>query len=70
MSTCDGSFFTDLICRIGYLDIFKVVEKTCDKHRSEMVVSPTLEEIVHYDSWARDYAATLQSSSSYIPVPA
>ncbi|PON42523.1 1-deoxy-D-xylulose 5-phosphate reductoisomerase [Trema orientale] len=56
--------------KIGYLDIFKVVELTCDKHQSEMVASPSLEEIIHYDLWARDYAATLQSSSSPSPVPA
>ncbi|KAL6497469.1 hypothetical protein OROGR_029398 [Orobanche gracilis] len=49
--------------QIGYLDIFKVVELTCDKHRSELVSSPSLEEIVHYDLWARDYAANLQLSA-------
>lgn len=43
--------------KIGYLDIFKVVEATCSKHRSDLVFSPNLEEIVHYDQWARHYAA-------------
>ena len=57
--------------RIDYLDIFKVVELTCDKHREELVTSPSLEEIVHYDLWARDYAAaSLQLSSGLTPVPA
>uniref|UniRef100_A0A0D6R021 1-deoxy-D-xylulose-5-phosphate reductoisomerase n=1 Tax=Araucaria cunninghamii TaxID=56994 RepID=A0A0D6R021_ARACU len=45
--------------RISYLDIFKVVEKTCDKHRNELVLQPSLEEIIHYDLWARKYAASL-----------
>ncbi|KZV52129.1 1-deoxy-D-xylulose-5-phosphate reductoisomerase [Dorcoceras hygrometricum] len=49
--------------KIGYLDIFKVVELTCDKHRQELVSSPSLEEIIHYDLWARDYAASLQPSA-------
>ncbi|XP_062116274.1 1-deoxy-D-xylulose 5-phosphate reductoisomerase, chloroplastic isoform X2 [Humulus lupulus] len=57
--------------KISYLEIFKVVELTCDKHQSEMVASPSLDEIIHYDSWAREYAATsLQNSSNPRPVPA
>lgn len=53
--------------QISYLDIFKVVELTCDKHREELVTSPSLEEIVHYDLWARDYAAGLQRSAGLSP---
>uniref|UniRef100_A0A1J3HJ23 1-deoxy-D-xylulose-5-phosphate reductoisomerase n=1 Tax=Noccaea caerulescens TaxID=107243 RepID=A0A1J3HJ23_NOCCA len=56
--------------KISYLDIFKVVELTCDKHRNELVTSPSLEEIVHYDLWAREYAANLQLSSGASPVQA
>lgn len=54
--------------RIDYLDIFKVVELTCNKHRAELVASPSLEEIVHYDLWARKYAASVGESSSLSPV--
>ncbi|XP_019154401.1 PREDICTED: 1-deoxy-D-xylulose 5-phosphate reductoisomerase, chloroplastic [Ipomoea nil] len=53
--------------KISYLDIFKVVELTCDKHQEELVASPSLEEIVHYDLWARDYAASLKTSSGLSP---
>ncbi|PWZ32257.1 1-deoxy-D-xylulose 5-phosphate reductoisomerase, chloroplastic [Zea mays] len=56
--------------KISYLDIFKVVELTCNAHRNELVTSPSLEEIVHYDLWARRYAASLQPSSGLSPVPA
>ncbi|KAJ0048358.1 hypothetical protein Pint_15439 [Pistacia integerrima] len=56
--------------RIGYLDIFKIVELTCEKHWEEMVASPSLEEIIHYDLWARDYAANLQLTSDRSPVRA
>ncbi|KAF7825848.1 1-deoxy-D-xylulose 5-phosphate reductoisomerase, chloroplastic-like [Senna tora] len=48
--------------KISYVDIFKIVELTCDAHKQEMVASPSLEEILHYDEWARNYAAGLQSS--------
>ncbi|GMH21480.1 hypothetical protein Nepgr_023322 [Nepenthes gracilis] len=56
--------------QIGYLDIFKVVELTCEEHRNELVGSPSLEEIVHFDLWARDYAASLLPSATRSPIPA
>ena len=56
------------VFRIKYLDIFKVVELTCDQHQKELVTSPSLEEIIHYDLWARKYAASLQESSRASPV--
>ena len=44
--------------RIGYLDIVRVVEACCDAHRGAgFVETPSLEEIVHYDQWARRYVA-------------
>ena len=48
--------------KISYLDIFKVVELTCEKHQSELVAVPSLEEILHYDAWAREYTASLTPS--------
>ncbi|KAF7802198.1 1-deoxy-D-xylulose 5-phosphate reductoisomerase, chloroplastic [Senna tora] len=54
----------------NYLDIFKVVELTCEQHQNELVTSPSLEEIIHYDLWARKYAASLQISSKKAPIPA
>lgn len=53
--------FNSYFIRISYLDIFKIVELTCEKHQAELVTSPSLDEIIHYDLWARDYAANLQS---------
>nr|QBZ39495.1 1-deoxy-D-xylulose 5-phosphate reductoisomerase [Santalum album]QBZ39497.1 1-deoxy-D-xylulose 5-phosphate reductoisomerase precursor [Santalum album] len=56
--------------KIGYLDIFKIVELTCEKHRAELVTTPSLEEIVHYDLWARKYASSLQEHPAGLsPVP-
>ncbi|KAG4932681.1 1-deoxy-D-xylulose 5-phosphate reductoisomerase, chloroplastic [Glycine soja] len=54
--------------KISYLDIFKVVELTCEKHQNELLSSPSLEEIIHYDLWAREFAASLQDSSSFTPI--
>ena len=48
--------------KIGYMDIMKYVEACCEAHKSEHVVEPSLDEIVHFDSWARDW--TLQSIES------
>lgn len=41
--------------KVGYLDIMRLVERCCDEHRKELVVAPNLDEIVHYDNWAREY---------------
>lgn len=41
--------------KVGYLDIMKHVEAACEAHRAELVEAPSLEEIVHYDQWARDF---------------
>jgi 1-deoxy-D-xylulose-5-phosphate reductoisomerase len=38
---------------------------TCAKHREELVVKPSLEEILHYDGWAREYALQLVESGSF-----
>ncbi|KAL5723702.1 1-deoxy-D-xylulose-5-phosphate reductoisomerase [Ranunculus cassubicifolius] len=56
--------------KISYLDIFKVVELTCEKHQAELVTKPSLEEIIHYDLWARNYAANIKLTSGKSPVPA
>ncbi|KAI9070836.1 hypothetical protein K1719_047202 [Acacia pycnantha] len=48
--------------QIRYVDIFKIVELTCEEHQQEVVASPSLEEILHYDEWARNYAAGLTKS--------
>jgi hypothetical protein len=43
--------------KLGYLDIMRVVEECCEAHRAEFVQAPSLEEIVHYDQWARRHVA-------------
>ena len=41
--------------KIGYMDIVKTVEKCCETHQQELLQKPSLEEIVHYDQWAREW---------------
>mmetsp|Transcript_12160 Transcript_12160/g.44385 ORF Transcript_12160/g.44385 Transcript_12160/m.44385 type:complete len:479 (-) Transcript_12160:651-2087(-) len=43
--------------KMGYHDIFKVIEKTCDKHMGELVLDPTLDDIIATDAWAREYVS-------------
>eukprot|EP00891_Asterochloris_glomerata_P005010 jgi/Astpho2/5010/Aster-05944 len=43
--------------KVGYMDIVKLVEQCCDAHRRELVMAPSLDEIVHYDAWARQWVA-------------
>ncbi|CAK9164269.1 unnamed protein product [Ilex paraguariensis] len=54
--------------KISFLDIFKVVELTSDKHQAELLSSPSVEEIIHYDLWAQRYAASFQPSAGLSPV--
>jgi len=39
--------------KIHYLDIVKLNEACCDAHQTDLIALPNLEEIVHYDQWAR-----------------
>jgi len=53
--------------KIHYLDITRVIEACCEKHRAEFVAAPTLDEIVHFDGWARRATAELISSGAFTP---
>ena len=33
----------------------QVIERACEKHQDELVLDPSLEDIVNYDLWARKY---------------
>jgi 1-deoxy-D-xylulose-5-phosphate reductoisomerase len=39
--------------KIHYLDIAKVIEKVCDRHRNDLISAPSLEDILAVDQWAR-----------------
>ncbi|EKX37283.1 1-deoxy-D-xylulose 5-phosphate reductoisomerase [Guillardia theta CCMP2712] len=40
---------------IGYLDIFKVIEKAMEAHKSDLSMKPSLDDIVEIDGWARNF---------------
>ena len=39
--------------QISYLDIAKVIERVCDRHRDDLVAQPVLSDILTVDQWAR-----------------
>jgi 1-deoxy-D-xylulose-5-phosphate reductoisomerase len=41
--------------KMGYFDIYKVIELAMEAHKHELVLDPSLDDIVHYDLWARDH---------------
>jgi 1-deoxy-D-xylulose-5-phosphate reductoisomerase len=53
--------------KIGYLDIMRLNEACCDAHRAELVEAPSLEEIVHYDGWARRWVEERVTSGAFKP---
>ena len=54
--------------KIGYMDIVKTVEKCCDKHQQDLLQKPSLDEIVHYDQWARDWVSSNVGSRQAVAV--
>lgn len=48
--------------KIGFLDIPKVIERVCDRHRNDNTTNPSLDDILTADQWAR--RAVLESAVS------
>ena len=40
---------------IEYLDIVPLVSACCEAHKADLTASPTIEDIVSFDQWARDW---------------
>ncbi|HEY9887997.1 MAG TPA: 1-deoxy-D-xylulose-5-phosphate reductoisomerase [Candidatus Obscuribacterales bacterium] len=55
-----------LDAHIGYLDIARVIEQVCDRHRVDHHPQPQLEDILAVDQWAR--AEVLAASATAAPV--
>ncbi len=45
--------------KIHFLDIPKVIEKVCDKHRNDFTATPSLDDILTADIWARQMVLEL-----------
>jgi 1-deoxy-D-xylulose-5-phosphate reductoisomerase len=52
--------------KIQFLDIPKLIEKVCDKHRADNNLTPSLDDILAADSWARQ--AVLELSQQAVTV--
>ena len=48
--------------KIHYLEIAKVIEQVCDRHRSDLNTSPGLEDILAADQWARTAVTELTAA--------
>jgi 1-deoxy-D-xylulose-5-phosphate reductoisomerase len=51
--------------KIQFIDIPKVIEKVCDKHRVDNNLTPSLDDIIAADLWARD--AVIELSQQIVP---
>jgi 1-deoxy-D-xylulose-5-phosphate reductoisomerase len=57
--------------KIRFIDIPSTIEQVCDRHRAHHLASPTLEDIIEADGWARRTADEIvtQGKKSIITVP-
>ncbi|KAK9905795.1 hypothetical protein WJX75_006416 [Coccomyxa subellipsoidea] len=42
---------------IAYLDIVPLVSACCEAHKADLTAAPSIDDIVHFDAWARDWTA-------------
>ena len=52
--------------KVSYLDIIKLNEACCEAHKRDLVALPSLEEIVHYDTWARKWVKDKVESGTFV----
>ncbi len=51
--------------RVHFLDIPRLIERVCDRHRAEVKADPSLSDVLAVDAWARH--AVLEASASLAP---
>ncbi|NET08859.1 MAG: 1-deoxy-D-xylulose-5-phosphate reductoisomerase [Merismopedia sp. SIO2A8] len=54
--------------KIQFLDIPKVVEQVCDRHQADNKTTPSLQDILDADQWARDAVLSASESLNQVPV--
>ena len=52
--------------KIGYLDIVKHVEATCEAHKADLSLRPSLQDIVESDLWARQHVRETVEKGSVV----
>ena len=53
---------------ISYLDIVPLVAACCEAHKGDLTAAPSIDDIVHFDAWARDWTAAHAKSFSRKPL--
>ena len=48
--------------KIGYFDIYTVIEKAMEAHKNDLILDPTLDDIVNSDLWAREHVKKVVES--------
>ncbi|HEY9735560.1 MAG TPA: 1-deoxy-D-xylulose-5-phosphate reductoisomerase [Trichocoleus sp.] len=48
--------------QVGYLDIARLIERVCDRHRDDLIANPSLEDILTVDQWARAEVLTARET--------
>ncbi|MFM7548565.1 MAG: 1-deoxy-D-xylulose-5-phosphate reductoisomerase, partial [Cyanobacteriota bacterium] len=39
--------------QVHFLDIPRLIERVCDRHRADLMANPSLEDVLAVDGWAR-----------------
>ncbi len=50
--------------KIHFLDIPKVIEESCEKHKNDFQDNPTLEEVLSVDAWSRKFVKEIVSKGT------
>ena len=50
--------------KIHFLDIPKLIEAVCEKHKADLKNEPNLEDVLLVDKWAREFVIDLISRDS------
>jgi len=59
--------------KIGYFDIYKTIEMAMEAHKNDLVLDPSLDDIVAADLWARKHVEDVVNSgvlNSALPIAA
>lgn len=54
--------------RIHFLDIPRLIERVCDRHRADLTADPSLADVLAVDAWARQ--AVLEAAGTMQAIPA
>ena len=53
--------------KIGFFDIYKVIDLAMEAHKNELVLDPTLDDIVHFATCGRETSSTKSSNRANAP---